>query len=539
MRNEQVLPNQASALRSGLGPFFGAAPLHPAEEPRHPAKSRDCVGDALGGSPRCLDGAALHSFCGTAGCDGDEPKGRRDSGKEKSVVAQPIFIFEKKERPCKRHAEDLVHSHKAENDFTSCPEKRVRSSSFTYIPSYSQSSTDGNGSEKRVRSSSFTVLPTFPPLQLGKKNNVFMPSTLGQLSVGSTSTEKESSSQMEPWRFLRPAILQPPSQIQLCGEEKNEDSKNMFTTCQIKDKSNNEVSSLTSTKTEKARGLHKCLDVSSFKTLRSQQAECTAPEENSTSDFVFGENMLERVLSPQKSSEFPLDKYQCKKGAALGRESYQKTSTQQKVILMKNITLVESAAAYISKLTHTCTLKKVDVLTGEEAEHNVLQINCKLFIFNKMTESWTERGRGSLRLNDTASNKYGTLQSRLVMRHQGSLRLIFNTKLWAQMKIDKANNKCLCITATDLGNHSVQVFLIQASAKDISSLYAAIHHRLIALRSSSEQESDSNQTDPETEAGSRQLIYDSDDEKDEEVTESGNNLSDHSRWIRQQPIIYS
>ncbi|XP_030048904.1 ran-binding protein 3-like isoform X2 [Microcaecilia unicolor] len=528
MRNEQVLPNKVNALYPGLGL---EAPLHPMKEQFYPTKSRDCASAALSRSHSCFNSAVLHSSCSTDGCDREQPTGCRDSRKEKSVIAQPIFVFEKKERPYKRHAEDLVHSHKAENDYSGCPEKRVRSSSFTY----SQSSTDENGSEKRVRSSSFTVLPTFPPSQLVKKNNVFMPSTLCQLNVNSTSTERESSSQMQQRRVLRPAILQPPSQVQLCGEEKNGVSKNIFTTCQIKDKSNDEVSSVTSSKTEKARGSHTCLDVSNFKTLRSQQAEGA---DNSTSDFVFGENMLERVLSPQKSSEFPVEKYRCKKGTSLGTESCQKTSTQP-IILKKNITLVESAAAYISKSTHTCMLKKVDALTGEEAERNVLQINCKLFIFNKITQSWTERGRGSLRLNDTASNKYGTLQSRLVMRHQGSLRLIFNTKLWAQMKINRANSKCLCITATDLGNPSVQVFLIQASAKDIGSLYAAMHYRLVALRSSKEQDSDSNQMDPETEAGSQQLTYDSDDEEDEEVTQSGNKLSDHSRWIRQQPIIYS
>lgn len=45
--------------------------------------------------------------------------------------------------------------------------------------------------------------------------------------------------------------------------------------------------------------------------------------------------------------------------------------------------------------------------------HLVFQIQCKLFVFDKTSQSWVERGRGLLRLNDMASTDDGTLQSRL------------------------------------------------------------------------------------------------------------------------------
>ncbi len=41
------------------------------------------------------------------------------------------------------------------------------------------------------------------------------------------------------------------------------------------------------------------------------------------------------------------------------------------------------------------------------------QMQCKLFVFDKPVQSWVERGRGLLRLNDMASTEDGTLQSRL------------------------------------------------------------------------------------------------------------------------------
>ncbi|XP_006878115.1 PREDICTED: ran-binding protein 3-like, partial [Chrysochloris asiatica] len=128
---------------------------------------------------------------------------------------------------------------------------------------------------------------------------------------------------------------------------------------------------------------------------------------------------------------------------------------------IKNTSLIESAAAFSSKPTPKCLLEKIDVITGEEAEHNVLKINCKLFLFNNTTQSWTERGRGILRLNDTARSDCGTLQSRLIMRNQGSLRLILNSKLWAQMEIQRANHKNVQLTATDLEDYSIKIFLIQ------------------------------------------------------------------------------
>lgn len=51
-----------------------------------------------------------------------------------------------------------------------------------------------------------------------------------------------------------------------------------------------------------------------------------------------------------------------------------------------------------------------------------------------------------------------------VMRTQGSLRLILNTKLWAQMQIDKASEKSIRITAMDTEDQGVKVFLISVSA---------------------------------------------------------------------------
>ncbi|NXN37200.1 RNB3L protein, partial [Rhinoptilus africanus] len=415
-----------------------------------------------------------------------------------------------------RPAEDPVC--KAENDFISCSRKRARSSSFTFQKSVSQSNKDTALAQKRGRSSSFTILPTFPPSQPVKRNNIFMSSALLQRNPDLIKSTKEGSlSQSQLWNVIRPAILQPPQAL-TCPENPPETKKEAHV--QVSEDSfyssaENSVNSKT------AERLSTTMNLSSSKTTQSQLLEDRSVQNSTNSDFVFGENMVERVLvrSVNANSLFV-------KVNVLTKDFFFFFCTE--TALLRNATLIESAAACISKPVEKFLLDKVEVITGEEAEHNVLQINCKLFVFNKLSLTWTERGRGSLRLNDTSSNKRGMLQSRLIMRNQGSLRLILNTRLWDQMVIKRANRKSLCFTATAQEDHSVQVFLIQASSKDTGYLYAAIHHRLVALRSFAEQEPDANQID--TEIAFQPLNCDSNDEDDGEIAQVSSNGSGKQKF---------
>ncbi|XP_010293106.1 PREDICTED: ran-binding protein 3-like, partial [Phaethon lepturus] len=398
-----------------------------------------------------------------------------------------------------RPAEDPVC--KAENDFISCSRKRVRSSSFTFQKSDSQSNTV-------------------------KKNNIFMSSALLQRNRDLIKSTKEgSSSQSQLRNVIRPAILQAPKAV-TCPENPVVSllTKKEAHVQLSEDSSSSPVENSISSKT--AVRSSTTMNLASPKTTQSQLFEDRSVQNSSNSDFVFGENMVERVLSPEKHPK-PRNEADSYKGEITSMYiDFFHVSPQTKMALLRNATLIDSAAACISKPVEKILLDKVDVVTGEEAEHNVLQINCKLFVFNKLSLTWTERGRGSLRLNDTSSNKHGMLQSRLIMRNQGSLRLILNTRLWDQMVIKRANRKSLCFTATDQENHSVQVFLIQASSKDTGYLYAAIHHRLVALRSFAEQEPNVNQVSTESEMAFHPLNCDSDDEDDEKITQVSSSGSD-------------
>jgi len=123
--------------------------------------------------------------------------------------------------------------------------------------------------------------------------------------------------------------------------------------------------------------------------------------------------------------------------------------------------------------------EEVTVVTGEEDEQNALQIFGKLFTFDKVQGTWIERGRGTLRLNDKQVEN-ATLQSRLVMRTQGCLRVILNTKVWTEMAVDKTSSKSIRLTAVD--GEQIRVFLLMASLKDTETLYNALEWRLATLR---------------------------------------------------------
>ncbi|XP_075596658.1 ran-binding protein 3-like [Balearica regulorum gibbericeps] len=541
MRNQPIPGCKGNVVytgkrRSCAGYDISVRPRHSAKAKPDLPKRRDWPGDPWARHQAArLQELTTHRPCPSSCSSKLNPE--EECCTERAVLAQPTFVFAKKDHLLKRPAEDPVC--KTENDFISCSRKRARSSSFTCQKSDSKSNTDTTLTQKRGRSSSFTILPTFPPSQSVKKNNIFMTSALLRRNPDLIKSTKEGSlSQSQLRNVIRPATLQPPQAV-TCPENP---IVSLVTKKEARvqlSEDSSESSAEDSVSSKPAVRSSTNMNLPSSKTTQSQLFEDRSVQKSSNSDFVFGENMVERVLSPEKHPK-PRNEADSYKGEVTSMyiESFP-VSPQTKTAFLRNATLIESAAACISNPVEKILLDKVEVITGEEAEHNVLQINCKLFVFNKLSLTWIEKGRGSLRLNDTSSNKCGMLQSRLIMRNQGSLRLILNTRLWDQMVIKRANRRSLCFTATDQEDHSVQVFLIQASSKDTGYLYAAIHHRLVALRSFAEQESDANQVDTESETAFQPLECDSDDEEDEKVTQVSNSGSDHSRWNRRQSLVCS
>ncbi|GAB0200702.1 ran-binding protein 3 [Grus japonensis] len=486
------------------------------------------------------------------------------ANEEKPAIAPPVFVFQK-DKAQKRSAdgsspEDGDESDREDGSY--CPPvKRERTSSLTQFPpsqsvtknnvfmpsSFCEPSTGNSDSEPEEKSSGFRLKP--PILIHGQAPSAGLPS------------QKPKEQQRS---VLRPAVLQAPqpkafSQIVLSSGTngvnippdsaatseslsnatlKSSDSEDKAGECQKKESNNTsdddscEKAELNAQQAfvfgQNLRDRVKLGDESDetadvqnaglptsdvpsatnyfLQYISSSVENSTNSADASSNKFVFGQNMSERVLSPPKSNEGSTESNKENAATESGSESSSQEATPEKANNVSE-SLAESAAAYTKATARKCLLAKVEVITGEEAESNVLQIQCKLFVFDKISQSWVERGRGLLRLNDMASTDDGTLQSRLgkrsqgkrVMRTQGSLRLILNTKLWAQMQIDKASEKSIRITAMDTEDQGVKVFLISASSKDTGQLYAALHHRILALRSRVEQEQEVKNVAPEPE----------------------------------------
>uniref|UniRef100_A0A8C0GZQ4 Ran-binding protein 3 n=1 Tax=Chelonoidis abingdonii TaxID=106734 RepID=A0A8C0GZQ4_CHEAB len=386
---------------------------------------------------------------------------------EKPAIAPPVFVFQK-DKAQKRSAD------------ASSPEDGEESDreDGSYCPPV-----------KRERTSSLTQ---FPPSQTGKGFSNSFTVRECQKNESSNTSEDENGEKLEhnaQQAFVFGQNLR--DRVKL-GNESDE-------TADVQN------AGLPSLETPSATNYF-------LQYISSNLENSTNNADASTNKFVFGQNMSERVLSPPKSNEAGTESSKENAATESGSESSSQEATPERE------SLAESAAAYTKATAKKCLLEKVEVITGEEAESNVLQIQCKLFVFDKNSQSWVERGRGLLRLNDMASTDDGTLQSRLVMRTQGSLRLILNTKLWAQMQIDKASEKSIRITAMDTEDQGVKVFLISASSKDTGQLYAALHHRILALRCRVEQEQEAKITAPEPEV-TQSNEEDSDD--DDVIAPSG------------------
>lgn len=163
----------------------------------------------------------------------------------------------------------------------------------------------------------------------------------------------------------------------------------------------------------------------------TNESTLSSTTRTTTSSFIFGQNLKERVVASDQKQEEPKASTSLNPNgtsemlfsSAIKNDVKPDSSTKEKEIK----SLSESAREYEESRAVKRKYEEVEVITGEEDENNILKIFCKLFAFDKNTSSWQERGRGTLRLNDFQTDDH--IGSRLVFRTTGSLRVILNTKV--------------------------------------------------------------------------------------------------------------
>ncbi|XP_068081529.1 ran-binding protein 3 [Anabrus simplex] len=144
--------------------------------------------------------------------------------------------------------------------------------------------------------------------------------------------------------------------------------------------------------------------------------------------------------------------------------------------------LSEAAREYEEARAVKRKFEEVAVVTGEEGEVNILQINCKLFAYDK--GNWLERGRGTLRVNDFDGPE--GMQSRVVIRATGSLRVVLNTLIWPGMVAERPSSKSVRLTAMD-NTGQIKVFLVMAGPKEADQLHQVLQNRVASQRQVAER----------------------------------------------------
>lgn len=260
------------------------------------------------------------------------------------------------------------------------------------------------------------------------------------------SSKDEAESLATPITYSFTPLSRPVNKPDDCGDIPNEDSK------------------------EKGEGETKTNSFSVFGENLSEKVTALPTTNNDTTN----ENQIEAKSNNTDSEEVNNKEFHA--SSMLFQSAATKSSDDES----EKKTLSESAAEYTESHSNKRKYDVVDVVTGEESESNVMQAQVKLYIFDKEKRNWTERGRGVLRLNDDPVSTPGHLKSRLVMRTSGNMRVVLNTKLWADMICEKANEKSVRISALDEGE--VKIFLISCSIKEAEKLYTALEYRINELK---------------------------------------------------------
>ncbi|KAH0814533.1 hypothetical protein GEV33_008257 [Tenebrio molitor] len=283
-------------------------------------------------------------------------------------------------------------------------------------------------------------------------------------------------------KFARPGILKPP---QLSLNNANNSSKPNFVLNPSRlnpfAKSASNENSKEESKANQVNGetpKFVPLIQSEPKTNSTQQPVTTSSTTITSSSFVFGQNLQDRVIGSETKEEPKPSTSLNSNGTTemlFSSAIKNEVKTDSNSTSKETKSLSESAREYEESRANKRKYEEVEIITGEEEETNILNINCKLFAFDKASGSWQERGRGVLRLNDFDGD--GHVQSRLLFRTTGIWRVILNTKIWAEMTVEQASEKSVRFTALD-PQGVIKVFLVMASIEDSKHLYSQIQLRV-------------------------------------------------------------
>ncbi|KFD59545.1 hypothetical protein M514_04409 [Trichuris suis] len=127
--------------------------------------------------------------------------------------------------------------------------------------------------------------------------------------------------------------------------------------------------------------------------------------------------------------------------------------------------------------------KDYTIITGEEDESNLVQISCKLYVFDRNNGTWSDKGYSTLRINEKIDGE--EMSTRIVIRLQGVPRLIVNSRLWPEMIVRSIGSRKLQFAATNAEPpFEILTCLILGKQADIEEVFHVLQNALERLKNS-------------------------------------------------------
>ncbi|GMS83207.1 hypothetical protein PENTCL1PPCAC_5382, partial [Pristionchus entomophagus] len=193
---------------------------------------------------------------------------------------------------------------------------------------------------------------------------------------------------------------------------------------------------------------------------------------------VFGQNLAQRVLEPANPPPVAADAANgvlaAERKSTLGDNDGTNGSTATTAERLRD------AAEQYSKdheKDNIASTSLVDVKTGEENDSTIHQFSCKIYSFDPAKKQWVERGLSSFKINQIgaidddgwARNTSGA-NFRIVARTFGTMKIIINSPVFADMVVEKMDERRIKITAVSAEGGAPQIFLLTSNLAKTDSI---------------------------------------------------------------------
>jgi len=342
----------------------------------------------------------------------------------------------------------------------------------------------------------------------------------------STLDPNKNKDQKNP--FLKPSSFANPFAKSTTQQPANVSSDNPFLNVSVDEKQDEDKSDSEAEDTKKRKADESSTSelsdskVAKTEEKREDKVETKAATktfgDSTASKFVFGQKLSERAKVDEVKEDCKKPLISFSTVQTKEEEGGASKEGKSEEDLKK---LEQDAAEQFAAINNKEIAPEIDIKTGEEDEKCVLQVMCKLYQYDNKSQSWKERGVGQLHLNDSINAEQS--YSRLVMRSKGSMRLVLNTKIWADMSHTRANKKSIRISARTQDDE-IGVFLLQGSISDMTQMWQAIDYRVVRAKFARDKQREKEEGEnPQTSNG------DSQEEKEEAPKEKAEKEGEESK----------